>query len=894
MFNLNKAIQNWKRELRRNPAFEDGDIAELESHLRDEVDRLQEKDCSEEEAFRQAVQDLGKAERIAGELYKTRSEKTGGVPIHNTHSIWLTTLLPNYLKVSLRNLSRRKSYAVINISGLAVGIATCLLILFYVREELSYDLFHENPDRIYRVVSEWQDFSVPATSISVVNRLEDDFSEIENLAWVMETDGLVQYGDQIFTEDNIYLVPPAFLEIFNFPMANGDPSTALERPFTIVLTHESARKYFGNENPVGQTLEIDNQYEVEITGVMAPKSGNTHFDFDFLVSWQTMESAFNYSESLDGQWGNNNIYTYLLLRENAAPKVLEERFPAFIERHAGDDWNASTLHLQSLTDIHLYSHHNNELSPNSRVAYVYMFTIIAIAILVIACINFINLATARSAERAREVGVRKSLGAYRGQLVRQFLTESVLLALSAMIVSLILVSLALPAFETLSGKTITVEVLDDGFTLGALLAVTVVIGLLAGSFPAFVLSGFKPVSVLRGIIPKSPGGEFLRKGLVVFQFAVSVILIVGTLIVYHQLDYLRSASLGFDQEQVLIIPMRGGDEVHLPRFNSFRQELTNRSGIEFVSAASTGFPSELLDGTGVGFSEANLHEDSLQSIRMVSVSHDFFETLGVEMLAGRGFSREFATDSTSYVVNEKAFRFLANELPEPETDPSQAIGKELRGWHNFPPTGNLIGISENFNMATLHEEVEPILFLIRPSWYDNYLVRVNTAELGNAVNDIGMVWRSFFSEWPYDYRFADQAFDAQYRAEEKLGDIFAIFAGIAIFVACLGLFGLAAFTAEKRTKEIGIRKVLGAGITQIVTLLTRDFLKVVGIAFLIASPIAWLGMRMWLNDFAYRIDIGFWVFGIAGLIALVITVVTVSGHSIRTALMNPTKSLRSE
>ncbi|MDX1637313.1 MAG: FtsX-like permease family protein [Balneolaceae bacterium] len=803
-------------------------------------------------------------------------------------------MLKNYVKLAVRHLLKTRLFSGINILGLAVGMATCLLILFYVKDELSYDRFHEHPDRIYRVVSDWGDFSIPATSISVVNRLKDDFAGIEKLSWIMQTGGLVESGENSYMEEQIYLVPPAFLDMFHFPLKRGNPESVLDRPFTIVLSSGMARKYFGDRNPVGESLRIDNQFEVEVTGVLEPVPHNTHFDFDFLASWQTMEAAFNYSESMDGQWGSNSIYTYLQLGENTGPETVEKGFPDFVDRHAGDNWNGSELSLQPLTDIHLYSHHNDELAPNSRAVYVYIFSGIALAILLIACINFVNLSTARSAERAREVGVRRALGGYRGQLIGQFLTESVILAVAALVVSLMLVQWVMPLYRELSGKPFTFDILYEPFTVLLLGVVTLVIGVLAGSFPAFVLSRFRPVCVLRGIMPATSSGEWLRKGLVVFQFTVSIILIAGTIIVYNQLEYLRSASLGFDQERVVVVPMLGGDDLHQPQYEAFKQELRSQSGVEQVTAASTGLPSELLDGTGIGFVEAGLQDDSLASLRLVSVSHDFFETMGVEMIAGRSFSTDFATDSSAYILNEAAFRMLASELPSPLNDPSEVIGRQLRGWNNFPPAGELIGISENFNMATLHEKVEPVIFMIRPDWYDNYLVRVEPGDFEGSIATLQRTWDRFFPGWPFDYRFADQAFDARYRAEERLGNIFGIFAVLAIIVACLGLFGLAAFTAEKRTKEIGIRKVMGATVVQVVTLLSRDFMKVVGIAFLCAVPVAWYAMQMWLQDFAYRVEIGPGVFITAGVLALLITLVTVSGQSLKAAFMNPVQSLRSE
>ncbi|NBC16737.1 MAG: FtsX-like permease family protein [Bacteroidetes bacterium] len=803
-------------------------------------------------------------------------------------------MLRNYLTIALRHLRRHPGYAAINVVGLAVGMACCLLILLFVRDELSYDRFHDNAERVYRIVSDWGDFSVPATSWPVVSRLEDDFPQIEAHARLLQTDGLVRYGDESFVEEHLFAANPAVFDVFSFPLRQGDPATALSRPFTTVITPEIAEKYFGDADPMGQTLRVDNQYDLEVTGVLEPIPAASHVHPDFFLSWSTLDAALDYSEAMADNWGANGIYTYLLLPENADPTTLEAQFPDFVDRHAGSDWNGATLLLQPLTDIHLHSHHNSEIEPNGNIAYVYVFSIIAAFVLLIAGINFVNLSTARSAERAKEVGVRKSMGAQRGQLVRQFLAESVVLAVLALVLAVALVALALPAFRALSGKALDVGVLTDGFTLAAFAATTLVVGVLAGAFPAFVLSRFQPVRVLRGRLRQGRGGGWLRKGLVTFQFAVSVVLIVGTAVVYTQLDYLRSARLGFDQERVVMVPMQGGDDVHLPRYDAFRQALAQQPGVEAVSASSEGLPSELLNGTGIAFADAGVPDDSLQGLRLVAVSHDFFDALGAEMVAGRGFSRELPTDSGAFVVNEAALDLLAQDLPQPLRAPADALGKQLRGWSEWPPRGPLIGVADNFNMATLHESVEPILFMLQPDWFSHYVVRVQPGDLDATLGALRSTWAQFYPDWPFDYRFVDQAFDAQYRAEERLGQIFGIFAGLAILIACLGLFGLAAFTAQQRTKEIGVRKVLGASVTQIVALLSKEFVALVGLAFVIAAPVAYLAMDRWLSDFAYRTDLSAFLFLGAGGIALAIAVLTVSYHALRAALADPVQSLRYE
>lgn len=798
-------------------------------------------------------------------------------------------MIRNYLTVALRHLSRHKGYAFINVLGLAVGLACCLLIVLFVRDELRYDDFHAHADRVYRIVSDWGDFSAPATNPPFVRHLQADYPAIE-VAKLQRRGGLVRYDDQRFQEERIYFGNPAVFDVFTFPLERGDPEVVLERPFTVVLTTEMAAKYFPNEDPIGQMITVDNQFELEVTGLAEPVPENAHFHFDFLVSFASLDAAFNSSSS--NSWGNNSIYTYLLLPEGMAPETLEAQFPAFIDRHAGDDWNGAEISLQALTDIHLYSHHNAELEPNGRAAYVWVFSVIAGFILLIACVNFMNLATARSAERAREVGVRKAIGAQRSQLIRQFITESTVLAFLALLLAVVFVALALPPFRALSGKTLTIGVLDDGFTLVALVGTTLVAGLLAGSYPAFVLSSFRPVTVLRSGMGGAGRGIWLRRGLVVFQFAISVALIVGTAVVYSQLSYLRSTSLGFDQAQVVTLPLPDSDLSPQQRVEAWRQEVTQVASVEAASVASTRLPSELLNGGTVRPVGSGLPFDSMASFRAVSVGPDFFEALGVEVVAGRTFSP--SSDTTGFVLNRAAYEMLVRRLPQVPPHPESMIGRELEMQWASMRRGPLLGVVENMHLSTLHEAIEPVVFFQDPDWLSTLYVRVAPGTISDAMASIEATWQRVFPAWPFAYQFVDQAFDAQYRGEERLARIFLVFAGLAIVIACLGLFGLAAFMAERRTKEIGVRKALGASVTGIVALLSKEFAQLVLAAFVIATPIAYLAMQRWLQDFAYHVDLGMGLFLGAGALVLAIALLTVSAQSIRVALTDPAKALRTE
>lgn len=797
-------------------------------------------------------------------------------------------MLKTCLMAALRSLRRQVGYTFVNVAGLAVGMAYCVLIVLFVRDELAYDRFHERADRIYRITSDWGEFSVPSTNPPLLKALKTDYPEL-TVAHLLRYEALVRRETEAFRQQTLFANPDLF-EVFTLPLERGDPAAVLARPFTAVLSPEVARRIFGEQDPIGQRLYVDNQFEVEITGLLEPVPDQSHVRFDLLVSWATLDALFDYSNSTS--WGNNSIYTYLLLPEGMAAAALEAQLPDLIARHAGENWNGATLGLQALTDVHLHSHHNMELAPNGHVAYVYVFSIVALFILLVACINFVNLATARAADRAREVGVRKVAGAHRRQLILQFLVESVLLASVAVVLSALLVVLALPLFRQLSGKALALGVLGDGTTLAAFAAVALFAGILAGSYPAFVLSSFRPALVLKGTFRTSRRGASLRRGLVVFQFATSIFLLIGTMVVYRQLAYLRTANVGFDREQVLVLD--APDDRIAGQYPAFEELVRQTPGVLAVSISSEGLPSELLDGDG--FRLEGAPEDSAQGLRSVAVGFDFFETLGVPMAAGRSYDRNRSTDSTAFIVNRAALAVLSGDLDEP-LGPEEAVGRTLHTQFDGQPIAwPIVGVTEDFNMASLHEEIEPVVFFFRPARYDHFLVRVAPGTLDRTLAGVEAAWERLYPEWPISYRFADQAFEAQYRAEERLGRIFSIFAGLAAFIACLGLFGLAAFTTRQRTKEIGVRKVLGASATGIALLLSRDFLRLVAIAGVVAVPAAYLAAERWLGSFAYRIDVvrNADVFLWAGGVALVVALLTVSYQAFRAAFMDPVRTLRYE
>ena len=797
-------------------------------------------------------------------------------------------MLKNYVLVALRSLGRQKGFAAINVAGLAVGFACCAIIGLYVHEELAYDGWHEHADRVYRVTSDWGDFSVPATNWPFVEALQTDFPQIE-VAHLLQYGGTVRRGDRHFREDHILFANPALFDVLSFRLAKGDERTALVEPFHVVLSQAMARKYFGDEDPMGQTLRLYGQSDVTVTGVLAEPPGPSHLQPDVVASWSTLE-AFGILESFD--WGSNSAYTYLLLPEGMAPEVLEAALPDVIERHAGDNWNGATLALQPLRAIHLTSHHNMELTPNGRTAYVVLFSAVALFILLLACVNFMNLATARSLERAKEVGVRKSIGAHRGMLARQFLAEAVMLAIAGLALAVVLVVLALPLFRFLADRPL---VLSTSVVVPAILvalALTVGVGLLAGSYPAFVLSGFRPAEVLRGRYWASSQGAWVRQGLVVFQFAIAVVLIVGTFGVYAQLRYLREADLNFDVAQIVSITMPADSLGGAPFIEALRQ----RPEAVDVALSSEAFPSELLNGNGTilaGAGDPQVLYDAGQFVptRTVAAGYDFFETLGVEMAYGRAFSRDFATDSSAYVLNETAARMLMEKFPDQLPSMEAMVGQDIQV--GMTP-GSLVGIVRDFNMATLHEAVEPIVFSIAPDGYNTFLVRVAPGSATAALEALGSTFASVYPDALFEYRFADAGFDAAYRSEERLSQLFSVFAGLAIFIACLGLFGLAAYAAQRRTKEIGVRKVLGASEAGIVVLLSKEFAKLVLVAVVVAVPVAWYAMDRWLDGFVYHMGISPVVFVVAGALALLVALATVSTQAFRAATADPVQSLRYE
>lgn len=802
-------------------------------------------------------------------------------------------MLNNYLKIARRNLIKHKGYTAINIAGLAVGMACCYLILLYVRNELSYDRFHEKAERIYRVLATFEQNgqkSAPltVTSAPIAPALQQEYPEVITAVRLRETARrvLVAQHEKKFYEEKFYFADAQLFELFDFPLQQGDPRTALQDPHAIIISPEAAEKYFGNENPMGKTLtaELGNR-EFKVTGVLAKIPSNSHLQPNFIVPFENGAGT-----NLNNWWGFS-YYAYLLLPENVPAAELEKKFPDFIHKHYANTpagYPKLALQLQPLTDIHLHSNFDDRAGELGSMTYLYLFSALAFFVLIIACINFMNLATARSQQRAKEVGVRKLVGVQRSMLIMQFLSESLLLAFLALIVAAGLVEFFLPFFNQLSGKALEVNYFQEGFVAAGFIAIALLVGILAGSYPAFFLSRFQPVEVLKGKFSRHLGGARLRQALVVAQFAISIVLIAGTLIIHNQLEFMRNKKLGFDKEQVVVVPLTGREAGR--KWPALKTELLRHPEISSVTASSSMPADEGWWQTGARVESANAEEE--QVVYTFQIDYDFVKTLGIDVAAGRDFSPAFASDSSAaFIVNEAAVKKFGWGTAE------AALGKKF-SWLGEGPdiakTGTVIGVTKDFHFRGLHEQIAPAVFHLMPYRMDFLALRILPQQAPRALEILKQAWLEFDPAHPLEYSFLDDKVDSIYQSEETLRRIMGLFSSLAIFVAGLGLLGLASFTTEQRTKEIGVRKVLGASVPGVVLLLSKDFAKLVLIAFLIATPIAYLAMRKWLEDFAYRTDIGLQVFLLSGVLAVIIAFLTVSYQAIKAALANPVEALRYE
>lgn len=793
-------------------------------------------------------------------------------------------MLKNYFKIAFRNLWRHKAFSFINIMGLAVGMTAFYLIFLYVSFEVSYDSFNKKADRIYRVVA---DLKTPTETINtsgpawaVTPNLKEEFPEVEGQVRISDDNLVFRKGDIKFEEKNVLWADSAFFKIFDFKLLKGNPATALRDQFSVVLTKTASKKYFGKENPVGQIIQFGSENRnVTVTGLVEDFPENSLIKGDVLLSMSTLTGKLY--PQLDSQWANYGISAYLLLKEGTDATALQKKLPAFLERRNGQEMKEiqmfPTLILEPLRSVYLYSTRNGSKTENMN--NVYIFSIIAAFILIIACINFVNLTTARSAERAKEVGIRKVVGAARSQLSRQFIGESILICVIAYFLSVILSILLLPLFNQLSGKIVAGSIFTNPSYALILFAIAILIGVLAGIYPALVLSSFKPVAVLKGRFSSGNRGILLRKGLVVAQFTISIALIIGTIVVYNQMKYMRSRDLGFNKDHKMVLNTH--DE---PGKDAFRNAVASLPHVK-----ATTFSGSVPGGGNPGaYSQVENVKGEMQiaNLDLYFVDFAYIPAYKMKMVAGRAFAKEFGTDTTqAMILNETGVKMFGYSSPK------QIIGKKFDQWGR---KGVVIGVVQDFNFRSLQQEVKPLSLRMEPERSGLLTVEIETTDLPNSIAKIESKWKELIPKWPFDYYFLDERFDSQYRSEERFGNLFLNFSILAIFISCLGLLGLALYSTMQRTKEIGVRKVMGASVSGIVNLLSKDFLKLVLISFIIAAPVAWYFMHSWLNDFAYRITISWWVFILAGALAVMIALITISFQAIKAAIANPVKSLRTE
>ena len=798
-------------------------------------------------------------------------------------------MIKNYFNTAWRNLLRGRTFSIINIMGLAIGLTAFLLLALYIKDELGYDKHHEKADRIYRVSREFL-ADDGATSLHLAQvappygpLIAQDFPEVERMVRMLETNATIRHGDMLFNEEKVFLTEDGFFDLFTVNMLHGDAATALRDPNTILLSVPMAKKYFGNENPVGKMMRVNNQGEMMVSGVFESLPAQSSMHPNVLISFSTLNDDRVYGvEQLRTNWGNNAFNTFLLLPENYDPQQLVDAFPTFQNKHMGENTSKwSILHLMKLTDIHLHSHTDSEIEPTSDIRYVYFFSAIALFILIIACINYMNLTTARSAKRAKEVGMRKVVGAQRGQLIRQFLIESLLYTVIALMVSIALVTLTLPFLNDLTGKSILLTDLIHPSFIAIITAVMLFTALVSGSYPAFFLTAFQPIKVFKGKVATDVKIGILQQLLVTVQFAIAVLLIICTTVVYNQMRHIQDFKLGYSKEQVVLMPAAGDSTA----FESARQQLIQYAGITDVGRSSRIPTGRLLDGQTAYVMRGSELAPMGGMIKGLAVDEQFIPTYQIELVAGRNLSRERPSDYTEgFILNESATKTLGWD------NPADAVGNVFAYGNK---NGHIIGVTKDFHFESLHQQVVPLAMAMDDN-YSWWSVRMSGGDIKSALNHLESVWKVRFPDNPFTYEFLDDRFGALYEKEQTQQILFGIFAGIAIFISCLGLLGLSMFMAELRMKEIGIRKVLGASVMGIIQLLSKDFLKLVLIAIFIAAPVAWWLMSTWLDDFAYRITIQWWMFVSAGLAAVTIALVTVGWQAIRAAVANPVESLRDE
>jgi putative ABC transport system permease protein len=805
-----------------------------------------------------------------------------------------SAMYKNYFKVAYRNLIKKKAYSFINIFGLGLGIACCVLIFMFVRDEMSYDNYHAKGERIYRVTHGQmeKDGTTPYPfwvwgNAPIGPALKSDFPEIDKVVQFSgRSDILLTYGDKKYQEDGVFFMDSTVFDVFSWKLLKGNPKTALAAPYSIVLTETTARKYFGSEDPIGKTLKgsesagRSNRGDYTVTGVMQDVPLNSHFRFNALLSMSTFRNSI---PDIFEMWGYVDFYTYFLVNDKFDEAAFKRKIPAFIKRQTKEPESKYTIVIEPLKDVYLRTTAERQPGETGSLSNIYVFSIIAVFILVVAMINFMNLATARSLERGKEVGIRKSIGADRGSLISQFLGESFIIVFLSTALATLIILFALPYMADFTGKELNIASFLTWQTISISVALMLAIGILSGSYPALVLSGFNPVMILKGIHRTNMGGANLRKGLVVFQFSLSIALIAGTIIVYSQMNHLLDRDLGFDQEQMLVLDYNYDEEVNY-KSEVLKAELQKDPSVHSVAFARS-VPGSYYPHAGTEI-ETPDGELKMMGQPIFQVGIDFVTHFGLELIAGRSYSRDHPSDSSqALIVNAAAAQQYGY------TNPAAIVGKKFKQWGR---EGLVIGVVKDFNYTSLHKNIEPLTMPF-VAYNSRYLsIKIKSENLSETIRHVEDVWKRVVPHRPFLYSFLDDDFNRQYKADFIFRRLFTTFSCLAIFIACLGLLGLATYTAQQRTKEIGIRKVLGADVTNIVALLSKDFIVLVFIAIIIATPVSWYTMTKWLDGFAYKMEIQAWVFILAGCIAISIALFTTSFQSLKSAFMNPVSSLKSE
>jgi putative ABC transport system permease protein len=865
MFNLEKAIKKWKKNLLKHDVFEDGLLADFELHLRDAYDAQRRAGLDEEAAFCMAVSQVGTADSIASEYIKNRLVLLNRrSPLHPGK--FMPALVWNYIKIVLRNLKKYKAYSLINITGLAVGLACCTLIFLWVSVELSTDGFHKDGDNLYRII---RGDSVDPTRPSVVTPLPLSPAIKEELPEVLASTRIQYVGRRLFRyenmisyENNCMVVDEDFFNMFSFPLIAGDPSAVFSDPYAVVLTEATAQKYFGAEEAVGKTIIVDNRYSCLVTGVLSKEEYPSHIQFDCLFSFRLLAALGVDME----EWQDVSYLAYVLLHPESDLDYVREKISDVITRNAPE--YSTVQRLQLVKDIH-----------NERIrGYIIGFSTVAIMVLIVACINFMNLSTARSGYRAKEISMRKVAGAQRSDLIKQFLGESFLMTLIAFVLAILLVSLFLPQFEHITEDRISLDQLKGFTLLVGFVAIALLTGFLSGIYPALFFAKMHPLTVLKGYTRAGRQGASVRKGLVVVQFSLSVILIICTFTILKQIHFVNSSDLGYTKENILYVGLGEFRE----NADAIKQDLLNHPDIKSIS---------LIDNLFLGYGwgtdnpewEGKAEEHKVQfSVR--TVDYDFLETFQVEMAEGRFFSETFPSDKGAFVLNEAAVKAMNMESP---------VGK----WFRYPyydREGMIIGVVKDFHFSSLHMPIEPFFMMIMPSEYRYMCMRISSQGIRDTINFIGEKWKTYSPNFPIEYRFLDQTVGQMYQSEQRSGQLLGYFTAIAILISTLGLFGLISFMLEQRSKEIGIRRVLGSSVGGIVNLFTKTFLKLVIVANVVAWPASFWIMNQWLKNYAYKTGLSWWIFVAAGLSAVMVAFLTIGIQTLRAAMANPADLLRYE